>query len=57
MLGADISLNEVLDIFRRLGFEAKVKEKLITVSVPSRRIDIEIAEDLVEEVRTHLWSK
>ena len=50
LLGSNISLKETLDIFRRLGFEAKANGNIITVTVPRRRIDIDIPEDLVEEV-------
>ena len=51
ILGTNISKEEILDIFRRLGFNAKVKEKdLLEVSVPTRRLDISIKEDLIEEV-------
>lgn len=50
LLGSNISLEETIDIFRRLGFKAVSKDKNIEVSVPRRRIDIEIQEDLIEEV-------
>lgn len=56
ILGSNITLEEVIDIFRRLGFETKTKGENITVTVPRRRIDIDIKEDLIEEVRTYLWS-
>lgn len=57
ILGSNISLEETIDIFRRLGFKANSNGNLITVIVPRRRIDISIKEDLIEEVRTYLWSK
>lgn len=50
ILGMEINQDEILDVFRRLGFETKVNGEIITVSVPKRRIDIEIKEDLIEEV-------
>lgn len=50
ILGMEISQEEILDVFRRLGFETKVGGEIITVSVPKRRIDIDIKEDLIEEV-------
>ena len=50
LLGIDIKLEDVLDVFRKLGFETNVKGEKITVSVPRRRLDIEIKEDLIEEV-------
>ena len=50
LLGSNISLKETLDIFRRLGFKTDTKGNVITVTVPRRRIDIDIQEDLIEEV-------
>ncbi len=50
LLGSNISLKETLDIFRRLDFGATANGNIITVTVPRRRIDIDIQEDLVEEV-------
>ena len=50
ILGFIIPEESVLDAFRKLGFKYEVKEGTITVLVPTRRIDIEIPEDLIEEV-------
>ena len=50
ILGMTISEKEILDVFRRLGFKAPVKDGVIVVSVPRRRLDISIKEDLIEEV-------
>lgn len=50
ILGMTISEKEILDVFRRLGFKATVKAGVIVVSVPRRRLDISIKEDLIEEV-------
>ena len=50
VLGQNISNKEILDIFRRLGFTYKEIEEGAIVSVPKRRIDISIKEDLNEEV-------
>lgn len=50
ILGMQITEKEILDVFRKLGFTATVKDDTITVSVPKRRIDISIKEDLIEEV-------
>ena len=52
ILGDKISKKDILDCFRRLGFtyETKGDDDLITVIVPTRRIDISIKEDLIEEV-------
>ena len=50
ILGSNISLGETIAIFERLGFEAVSKGERVEVIVPTRRIDIEIEEDLIEEV-------
>ena len=65
VLGMEISPKNVLDVFRRLGFDVIINGKKsqfseteqelenveeITVSVPRRRGDISIKEDLIEEV-------
>ena len=49
-LGTAIKLEETLDVFRRLDFETKVNGETITVLAPTRRMDLSIKEDLVEEV-------
>lgn len=65
VLGMTIAKKDVLDVFRRLGFDVIIDGKKsdfaetekdlenveeITVSVPRRRGDISIKEDLIEEV-------
>jgi phenylalanyl-tRNA synthetase beta chain len=50
ILGLNIPKESILDAFRRLGFTYEVNGDMITVSVPTRRIDIAIQEDLIEEV-------
>lgn len=50
LLGTKISLEDILDVFRRLDFKYSVNGDIITVTVPSRRLDISIKEDLIEEV-------
>ena len=50
VLGMEIPNNDILDCFRKLGFESEVKEEKVYVTVPTRRIDISIKEDLIEEV-------
>ena len=57
LLGVTISLDEVITIFKKLGFNSNAKENLITVFVPRRRQDINIKEDLIEEVRSYIWCK
>ena len=50
VLGTNISKKEVIDIFERLGFTVKDNKDKLNVIVPSRRRDIKICEDLIEEV-------
>ena len=50
ILGMEIEEKDILDVYRRLGFEATKNGDKITVKVPRRRIDISIKEDLIEEV-------
>ena len=50
VLGTTVLEKDTLDVFRRLGFTYEVKDKEVEVSVPRRRIDISIPEDLIEEV-------
>ena len=50
VLGCKLSSKEVIDIFDRLGFKTKEEKNIFTVSVPTRRTDISIVEDLIEEV-------
>jgi phenylalanyl-tRNA synthetase beta chain len=49
-LGTSISVEEVKEIFRRLQFEVSVDGTTFTVTAPTRRGDISIQEDLLEEV-------
>jgi len=50
VLGMEIPNNDILECFRKLGFTYEVKEETVYVTVPTRRIDISIKEDLIEEV-------
>ena len=50
LLGLTISKEEIVSIFNRLGFSVKENGNELKVTVPSRRIDISIKEDLIEEV-------
>ncbi len=50
ILGMEIPEKDILDVFRRLGFETTMSNEIMTVKVPRRRIDISIKEDLIEEV-------
>ncbi|GHH97245.1 phenylalanine--tRNA ligase subunit beta [Neobacillus kokaensis] len=50
VLGTELEMSQVKEIFDRLQFEASVDGNTITVTAPTRRGDIRIEEDLVEEV-------
>ena len=50
LLGSNISKEEIIEIFERLGFKTEVNGEIIKVIVPTRRLDISIKEDLIEEV-------
>lgn len=50
VLGMKLKKEEVIDVFTRLGFQTEEKGTTMVVSVPTRRLDIGIKEDLIEEV-------
>ncbi|MEW8985842.1 MAG: phenylalanine--tRNA ligase subunit beta, partial [Bacillus sp. (in: firmicutes)] len=50
VIGTQLTLEEVQDIFNRLQFDVAVDNDVLTVTVPTRRGDITIEEDLIEEV-------
>lgn len=49
-IGFDLSQNDIVTIVNQLGFDTEINDDVITVQVPSRRKDITIKEDLIEEV-------
>ncbi|HIA6846901.1 TPA: phenylalanine--tRNA ligase subunit beta [Staphylococcus aureus] len=49
-IGFDLSQNDIVTNFNQLGFDTEINDDVITVLVPSRRKDITIKEDLIEEV-------
>lgn len=49
-LGTNISNEEVADIFTKLAFTFENIDDNFTVNIPTRRLDIKIFEDVVEEV-------
>lgn len=49
-LGTTISNQEIADILRKLNFDYKQKEETFIISVPTRRQDIAIFEDMLEEI-------
>jgi phenylalanyl-tRNA synthetase beta chain len=50
VLGTNLSIGEVKAIFDCLQFDVRIDQDLITVTAPTRRGDIKIEEDLLEEV-------
>ena len=50
VLGFNLTTADVETVFKKLNFEVKTKNNEFTVTVPTRRIDISIEEDLIEEV-------
>lgn len=50
VLGTELQMNDVKEIFNRLQFPVSIEQDTITVTAPTRRGDIKIEEDLVEEV-------
>ncbi len=50
VLGTSLTNADVTDVFTRLGFGYKEEQGVFEVQPPVERLDIEIAEDLVEEV-------
>ncbi len=50
LLGTNLTGADVADVFARLGFGYKEQDGVFEVQPPLERLDIEIAEDLVEEV-------
>ena len=50
VLGIEIPQDEVISIFKSLGFIVNTDNEIIKVTVPTRRLDIKIEEDLIEEV-------
>jgi phenylalanyl-tRNA synthetase, beta subunit, non-spirochete bacterial len=50
LMGLELSTDEMVGILDRLGFSVKVDGDKITVTIPTRRWDMAIEADLVEEV-------
>lgn len=49
-LGMKISLNEMVSILTRLRFDVETANGLLIIDAPTRRQDIKIEEDIVEEI-------
>lgn len=50
ILGMNLSIADVKDIFNRLDFKYNEENGLFKLLVPTRRLDINIKEDLIEEI-------
>ena len=50
VLGIKIPKDEIVSILKSLGFKTLEKEDIVIVTVPTRRLDIKIEEDLIEEI-------
>jgi len=50
LLGIKITKKEVINILKKLDFQVKTTGNKLNVSIPTRRIDISIPEDLIEEI-------
>ena len=50
VLGTNISNEDIIEVFRKLNFKTDAKDESVIVTVPTRRIDISIRADLIEEV-------
>ena len=50
LLGTEVSHEMAMDVFTRLHFSPEVNESEIVCTIPSTRLDIRVAEDLIEEV-------
>ena len=50
VLGTNISKEDINNVFKKLKFGISPKEESVIVTVPTRRIDISIKADLIEEV-------
>ena len=50
VLGTSLDNETIISVFDRLGFRTKEEDEKLIVTVPSRRMDISIKEDLIEEV-------
>lgn len=50
VLGIKIEDEVIIDILKSLGFIVEKQDNVLKVTVPSRRLDINIKEDLIEEI-------
>lgn len=50
LMGQPLESALVMDIYKRLRFDPQLKDNIYTCTIPSYRLDIFVAEDLIEEV-------
>jgi phenylalanyl-tRNA synthetase beta chain len=50
VIGTNLTVKDVKEVFDRLQFTVSIEQDVITVTAPTRRGDIQIEEDLIEEV-------
>ena len=50
VLGLNLTVNEIKEQFRRLDFPYTIDNNIFNVTIPNRRMDVSIKEDLIEEV-------
>ena len=50
LLGQDLAVKEVKSILKKLNFQFSIFNFQFRITVPTRRLDIEIEEDLIEEI-------
>jgi len=50
LLGIDISKKEIVSILKRLGFLLRVTGYGLRITIPARRLDVSLPEDLIEEI-------
>ncbi len=50
VLGLNIEKEEINDILKSLAFDIEMNVDVVTVTIPSRRLDLKIEEDIIEEI-------
>ncbi len=50
LLGIELPVDQITDIFTRLGFSVTAQGEVLSVTVPTHRFDMAHAEDLLEEI-------
>lgn len=50
VLGLELSIDTITSVLKRLGFQVDSNDETLTIIVPTRRLDVNIKEDIIEEV-------